>query len=407
MQAEAVIFFIVIAILASIWGDILDLKEKFLPIQASVSQTQVQEIPQEKKPVSPKVTAPKPAKPVTKPQKEEPLPQPTVSVNTYIKFGPRNGEVIEETNRVTFEFGAEVFPEETEGQRAFETKVEGLDEDWEKTRRSERTIELPAGPKEYTFLVRAKIDDIVDPTPAERTFKLNISSYFGKVEISNIKPPDVHANPSLITLSTKLGKNEEINITGWEIEGKNGKFNIPQGIEEFNPLITNIPSKDIIIKYRDKIYISSDSNPLGPKGLNFRPNKCMGYLTSSRNFTIPISKNCPRPESEKLPSYLEPCCREYVLSLKTCESPKYQGMKEYNLFEDSNCMYYITFNFSYAGCFANYFQKENFSENEWHIYLDRKEREIMDEEVDTIYLRDQNGLLIDKYSYGKVCCKSY
>ena len=95
------------------------------------------------------------------------------SVNTYIISGPKEGEALDETNQVVFRFTAWVYPKETEGQIMFETKIIGFDEDWKETSSQDRVVELPAGPKEYTFFVRAKIGKIVDPTPAKRTFKIS------------------------------------------------------------------------------------------------------------------------------------------------------------------------------------------------------------------------------------------
>lgn len=393
-----VIIFIVIALAVSTLGSFFSPKKEIPLPQANLSQIEEYSKTQ---PVFPaQSSSPKAASQI----KEESPILPLFSIDTFIKYGPLEKEVIDDTNRVVFEFGARVSPPETEGQILFETKVEGFDDGWKEIYSPEREISLPPGVKEYTFLVRAKINNVVDSTPAKRTFKLNISPYFDKIKISWLETPTFD-RPSLITLTAYIEKNENIDITGWEIKGKNGNFIIPQGIEEFNPLITPLPSKDIIVKQWDRIYISSESNPLGRKDGNFRPNKCMGYLFSSHNFTIPISKNCPRPESEKLPRYLEKCCREYVLGLGSCESPTYQGMADYNLFKDSNCLYYLSANLNYGGCFANYYQEQNLSESEWHIYMDRREKEIMDEKLDTIYLRDKAGLLVNKYNYGEACCR--
>jgi len=325
-------------------------------------------------------------------------PVSSVSIDTFIKFGPNDREVINETNRVAFEFGAEVTPQDTQGQITFETKLIGFDDNWKETYGSQRTIDLPSGVKEYTFLIRAKINNIVDLTPAKRTFKLNISSYFGKVKISNVAPPDATNNYSLITLKTEIGEKEKINITGWKFEGKYGNFVVPQGIEQFNPLFRPLLLKDIIIKQGDMVYFSSKANPLGERDFNFRTNKCMGYLVGYINFPISISKNCPMPQI--LPSSLENCCQKYIFSLGTCQAPTYQGIKDNELLKDENCRSFMDTNLNYGGCYRNYYRDQNFWENQWHIYLDRTDKEIMDMNTDTIYLRDRNGLLVDKYSYG-------
>ncbi len=347
------------------------------------------------------VAAAKPAvKPVVKPAEVKPTEvKPTISVNTYITSGPEEGEVIEETNRVVFEFKAKVSPEETEGRIIFETKVEGFDEDWKETSSKQRTINLPSGPKEYTFLVRAKIKNITfDPTPARRNFKINTSPYFDKVKISSTRS-QTSSRPSLITLSTYLKNEEEINITGWKIKGKRGSFVVPGGIEKYNPYYNPVPSESIFIERGDIIYLSGASNPLG-RGRNFRPNKCLGYFTHYRDFPIPLPKNCPKPTSEEI-SHLDPCCQEFILRLGKCEIPDYSS--NFRISTDSECVAYLTDNFNYGGCYRNYSRDEDFIGNNWHIYMNRNI--VVSDDCDTLYLRDQNGLFIGKYSYGRPVCK--
>ena len=218
-----------------------------------------------------------------------------------------------------------------------------------------------------------------------------------EVKISSIRIQTL-SSPSLITLYTNnLQKDEKINITGWEIKTKNGSFLKSKGLEK----------EDIIIKQGDRIYISSDPSPFLEKDKNFRPNECMGYLSSSRKFTIPLPQTCPRPQSDKLPAYLNYWCKEYINTLGSCKAPTYDGLAKYELFKDDNCMSYLNTNLNYNGCFLNYQKDQNFYSREWHIYLDRRDKEIFpwNNEFDTLYLKDKNGLVIDKYDFGqRVCC---
>lgn len=334
-------------------------------------------------------------KSATEPQKTKP----TISINTYITSGPEEGEVIEEINRVTFEFEAKVSPKETEGRISFETKVEGFDEDWKRTYSEKREINLPSGPKEYTFLVRAEIKNITfDPTPAERTFKINTSPYFDKVKFSSVRV-ETSSRPSLTTLRTYLKEEEKINITGWQIKGRSGRFVVPQGIEKYSPYYNPVPTESIFIERGDIIYLSGGSNPLG-RGRNFRPNKCLGYLANYRDFPIPLSKNCPKPTREEV-SHLEPCCQEFILKLGRCEIPNYSNNPK--IYLDSECVSYLNENFNYAGCYRKYSRDEDFIGNNWHIYMNRNI--VVSDDCDTFYLRDQNGLFIDKYSYGRPICR--
>ncbi len=318
----------------------------------------------------------------------------TLEITTKIVSGPKHNEVIDETNEITFEFDLKI-PDPDERTR-FQTKVLGFDSDWKSTYSKKRTITLPPGPKEYTFLVQEK-EKAETTSPAQRIFKLNISPYFDKVEIRKIEP-ETETSSSLITLNTDLEKGEEINITGWQIKGKGGSFTIPQGIEKYNPYYNPVPTESIFIKRGDKIYLSGGSNPFG-RGRNFRPNKCLGYFTNYRDFPISLPKECPRPTGEEI-SHLEPCCQEFIFDSKTCEIPDYSS--SFIISSDSECVSYINENFNYGGCFRDYSQDADFIMENWHIYMNKNW--IVSKGCDILYLRDQNNLFIDKYTYGKAEC---
>ena len=336
-------------------------------------------------------------KPATLPVTVKPA-VPTAIINTYIIAGPEQGEIIEETDTVKFEFNAEVISGEVSGRIYFETKIKELNEDWKKSSSKERTIKLPAGFKEYTFLVRATARDVIDLTPAERSFRINISPYFKKLRISSVQTK-TDSRESLVTLTTSLLKEEEINISNWYFQGKGGKISIPLGMEKYYPLHGQFSGQDIIIKRGDRIYLSGDVNPLG-ENRNFRVNKCMGYLKNNHDFPISISKSCPRMSSEET-SHLSVCCREFISKLRSCEKPDYSD--DYNIGTDTSCLSFLDENFNYAGCFSNYSTDENFLKNYWHIYLGRNP--VIRGDCDTLYLRDANGLFVAKYSYGKAICK--
>ncbi|MCP6719295.1 MAG: hypothetical protein KJI71_03630, partial [Patescibacteria group bacterium] len=187
------------------------------------------------------------------------------------------------------------------------------------------------------------------------------------------------------------------------LEGKGGKIVIPQGVEKYYHFYNSYVNEDIFVKRDDKVYLSSGFNPLG-RDRNFRFNKCLGYLTSDYDFPISFPKSCPRPNQEKI-SYLEPYCQNYILNIGKCEIPDYS--KNSRIYNDSECALYINNNLSNIGCFRNYSEDENFLGNSWYIYLDDKNI-ITDDDCDAIYLRDQNGLVIDRYPYGiygKAICK--
>lgn len=322
------------------------------------------------------------------------IQQPTLGVATKIVYGPEDGEIINETNEVTFEFDWKNSSQDRENSQ-FETKVEGFDNDWVSSYSEERTITLPAKPKEYTFMVRERGQ--TNQTPAKRTFKINVSPYFEKIEIENIQTQTVY-QPSLITLETDLEQGETINMTGWQIKDEGGSFIIPGGIEKYNPYYNPVPSEGIFVKQGDRIYLSGASNPLG-RGRNFRPNKCLGYLANYHDFPIALSRNCPTPKREEI-SHLQPCCQEFILGMEKCETPNYSI--NFRISSDSECISYLNENFNYGGCLRNYSRDEDLIMENWHIYMNTSL--VVSNDCDVLYLRDENNLFVDKYTYGKVQC---
>ena len=391
MQSIFAFIIIIVALAAfSFFGQPPKQEGELPQLQETLTQTQESASPK----TQTFLESAKPAESVS----ESSEPKSTISINTHITSGPEEGEVIEKTNRVTFEFKAKTSPEEIEGRVIFETKMEGFDEDWKETSSNQRTITFPSGPKEYTFLVRAKIKDVADPTPAERTFKINTSLYFNRVKISSTRTK-TSSRPSLITLRTYLKQGEEINITGWQIKGKRGSFVIPGGIEKYKPYYNPVPTEDIFIEQGDIIYLSGASNPFG-RGRNFRPNKCLGYFMHYHDFPIPLSRNCPKPTEEEI-SHLDPCCQIFIQRLRRCEIPDYSC--NLSVSGDPECTSYLTDNFNYGDCYRKYSKDEDFIGNNWHIYMNRNF--IVSNDCDILYLRDQNGLFINKYSYGRAVCK--
>ena len=329
---------------------------------------------------------------------------PNFPLNSYIKYGPVKMDVFNDTTEVTFEFDAIISDNIDMKDVYFETKAEGVDSSWKKTTTKYRKVTFPDGPHEYTFWVRAKTNSLVEPSPAYITIKINVSPYYNEVNIAQLKAPDQYANPSLITLSTNIPKGETINITGWTLEGKNGKVTIPTGAEKYDPNNSSSWQQNILLKTNDKVYISSKESPFPFSQLSFRPNKCMGYYLSSKTFIISIPKNCPKPTPDSLSSYLSDKCKSFISKeIGTCEYPNPSEISEYNLYEDEYCINYLNATFNYPGCLSIYSNDSNFTSSQWHIYTDRYEKEIMDRFGDTVYLKDSNGLVVAKYCYEDYC----
>lgn len=321
-------------------------------------------------------------------------PTPLFSLDTAITTGPKEKESVTNT-KVTFEFSGTVTPPNTQGSLLFESKLQGVDENWVTTQNT-RTLDLPAGSKEYTLFVRSKLNNVVDQTPASRTFSVNVSPYFQKVLISSIST----AVPSLITLRTNLKQGEEMSLTGWKIRGKAGTFQIPLGIERINPF-SSLQAGDLIaVRATDTVYLSSSRGPFG-LGKHFKPNTCMGYLKSSYTFplTVPSSCSLDKPKEETLLYFLQ-ACQDFVfkkIDFSSCTFPDYS--KDLTVSADTQCTSYLAglaTGFTYSSCFSRHADEPGFTTNEWHVYMNTN---LLTQRFDTIELLDQNNLLVDKKTY--------
>lgn len=313
---------------------------------------------------------------------------PSFQIETYITSGPQEGEIINTTNKITFEFKGATTPLQN-SKISFETKVLGLDSIWQSTDSGNRTITFSSQSKEYTFLVRAKVKGFVDQTPATRKFTIAVSPYFGKVKVSSV-------SHSTIVLFSNLGENETIDVTGWKIKGRGGEIIIPQGADIYIPTVS--PLQDVFIKKSDQIYIQSSSNPF-KSNLAFRPNRCFGYLREAYGSSFPFSysKICPAINRDEI-CYFSQNCQNLVTQLQSCNRINYS--KNLQILYDSTCQAYIENYISrylnYDGCIQNYFKDSNFLEKRWYVYAGF---DILCKCSDTLYLYDKNGLLIDRYDY--------
>ncbi len=215
-----------------------------------------------------------------------------------------------------------------------------------------------------------------------------ISPYFGKVKISGVRNKSSYF-PSLVTLRYSLTRGDKINITGWKIKGRPREIIIPKAIKKYQ---SYIEPDDIIIENYGTIYLIGASSPLG-RNKNFRLNKCMGYLKNYHSFYPSFYTSCARPGLRQI-SHLNPECQEYILHLYRCEVPNYSS--NFKIATDSECVSYLNNNFNYGGCFKNHNKDDDFLKNIWYLYINS---DIAHPLHDTIYLFDQNGLLVNKYIY--------
>ena len=351
---------------------------------------------------APKERTEKPAPTIVSPQPSATKRVPSTStisasflLDTIITKGPTKDTEITDTNIVTFEFEGSVTPKHTTGRITFETKINGIDSDWKTTSSKQRTMTLPTQQSEYIFLVRAKLDNIVDTTPAQSTFKLAVSPFFGKVDISSARASST-SRSSLITLKPKIDTGETLDITGWKIQGRNGSFTVPLGIERFEPGLRDTPINRIVLTKADTVKLSSEKSPFGFKR-NFRPNICMGYLKDTYDFDLSFSTSCSfqKPLAREI-LFLPGQCQDFILKrigFSSCRVPQYPD--SITILEEitGECAAYLQENFTYHACFEKNQNESNFTKNEWHIYMNT---DFIDPRYDLLKLYDTNGLLIDQ-----------
>lgn len=315
-----------------------------------------------------------------------PQESPDFFIDTYITLAPEDGEIITQTNKVTFKFWG-VTTQAIKGDLSYETKIIGLDSKWQSNTSGERTVDFPSGSKEYTFMVRTKADGFYDSTPASVTFTVKTSPYFGKLKINSISSDS-------IILGENLSKEESITVTGWKIKGRGGEFVIPAGIEIYPGYYT--PTNNISIKDGDNIYIKSAYGPFGANNA-FKPNKCFGYLN---NTGFSYSKICPEIKNADICNFSQNC-QNAISQLRGCNRVDSSSLS--SLTYDFDCQMFINnytnLNLNYGGCVSNYSKNSDFF-SDWYIYAGFSIACKSSCGNDTVYLYDANGLLVDKKDYN-------
>ncbi len=311
-------------------------------------------------------------------------------LDTEITKGPEHGSIISDSNTVTFEFTGSIIPEDRV-RITYETYIAGIDKYWKPTSSTKRTIKLPAGPKQYTFEVRAKYKKERDYTPASSAFTINTSEYYGKVDIRSVRQAS-SSRELLITLRSSLAADEKINITGWRIEGESGGFNIPFGIEKIPSAINLTPLNNIIVRKGDTIYLTGEKSPFG-RNVSFRPNICIGYLKQYFTFPLSVPSSCPDKPTERDLRYMRSSCQDFILKdikFSSCTVPSHAN--NIQVATDTECLAYIADHFNYQACSNLHRNDSDFLKNAWHIYM---ERDFTRDRYDTIRLLDRDGRIVD------------
>lgn len=311
-----------------------------------------------------------------------------------VQFVSRPLTIIQETPDKVVEDAAVVFRftgvtlRQDKRTLAFETYLEGVDSGWV-SGGIERRITLPKKSGTYRLFARAKdADGNTDKTPKSYTFELKISPYFGEVTVSG-SPRSANVAQEQITLQSR--RVQPLTLAGWTLESKerHTSYALPADAYEIPDHPYYQYTAPLQLTQKTKMVVYTGASPLG---VNFRLNKCIGYLSVYHTFTSPLPALCPKPTAAEVQNY-SAYCQKTVSALGSCKEPNLNDP-----LMDQECRDFLKERFGYSKCVERNHTYYDFFLDEWRVYLNRP-ADIWLNGSDTILLRDNNGLLVAKYKY--------
>lgn len=224
------------------------------------------------------------------------------------------------------------------------------------------------------------------------------SKYEDKVMIEKrtTGPKKDFSEKEYVIISASRRNNENISITGWQLESMITKKKVTiggatplfiSGVINAEPPISLSPGESIII---------STGRP--PIGASFKINKCAGYFEQFQDFEPSLRKSCPSPSDEfdrfaNIP-VTDNVCEDFVDSISRCE----MKLDSYPIGTSNQCAEFISSTINYTGCVKNHRNDLDFIGNEWRVFLGRSE-ELWRERRETIRLLDNEGKVVDTFTY--------
>jgi len=222
-----------------------------------------------------------------------------------------------------------------------------------------------------------------------------LSPNFQKVRISSAFASNYSGYPSQIQLYAYLTNGEKINITDWRIKTNHGEFIIPQAVNIYDFSGFSF-EQDIIIFGSANINIYTSRSPIN---LNFRLNKCTGYLQNNYSFNPALPRNCPTVQRSEV-SYFSGQCQNYVFSLGSCAAPSISFSNSLPGNDEGNACRQFLSAINQNACYQKHRWEADFLSNEWRIWMNwTNYNNILDSQHDTVRLFDTQGLLVDEYIY--------
>jgi hypothetical protein len=222
-------------------------------------------------------------------------------------------------------------------------------------------------------------------------------------------------NREYITLEAGYNNSAPINISGWRLtNSKNPNFAnaivIPKANKLFVASSVAQPVDQIMLEPGARAYLITGGVPgASPFAIenSFQLNKCTGYIEnlSDYRFAVSLSSNCPDPRDELGVDGLADECYDFVQSLGSCRTPKFELRVDGNGFRDSRentvtgaCRTYIEQHFNYNACVANHVNDADFYNRDWQVLLKRP-LQLWQDNREVISLYDAQGRLVDRVTY--------
>ena len=235
---------------------------------------------------------------------------------------------------------------------------------------------------------QVKSSSTISPRSVPEGFALEqLSPHFGKIKISSVSGGSPRYDSKITLTGSKIETDEAIDITDWLIKGKKSSQYIPKAVNDYLP-IGNAAESDIILKKNEYVYIYSNESAIG---INFRLNKCIGYIQNVTKFTPALPNNCPRPDLSEVANFSDQCYN-YVRSIGTCKLPSTNIQLPQN---DYGCRPFLD-KINYKGCYDAHRADADFFIKEWRVWTGYK---FILSVKDQVELYDKNGLLVDLRKY--------
>ncbi len=229
-------------------------------------------------------------------------------------------------------------------------------------------------------------------TLQEEVAKQARSPHAGKVKLYRASATESSASDEHVVLEAHSG----VSLQGWSLAS------MVSGVRVMLPYATPLYRQNsvntaypVVMEPGTTAIVATG---FSPAGVSLRENRCMGYLSSSLNFSPRIEHSCPSPSDgmaltdQNLQRYGGECI-DYVRTMPQCTTPSTIPASL-----SAACRIYVANTFTYNGCIDAHRAQSGFESDTWRLYIGSA-GEIWRNEHDAIRLLDERGLTVDAIIY--------